>query len=328
MKRLLLLVAALLAPFDVALALGHETLACLECHARLGRPDPSWDERDWRELGLCIGCHDGGTLAPDVVRGAREMVSSGLVAAGEGRSGGGLNLPGDRGGAAAGGYHEYFGHTLGSTQPPPGFAGSWPQGARLVCKSCHAIHSNGNFRNLGPDPYLRDPEYVASFGRLFGDDAQPSFAVVPDAAALAGATTDVLLVQRPGEDAGSFGASRVLYVVHPPRYAMNAFCATCHPAFHGDANTRDGDDYVKHPTSGVALGAAMREELAGAGQPLRVSYRTDGTPEVACLTCHRAHGTRRPFGLVYWEGESAANGEDGAGAGLETLCSSCHRFDR
>lgn len=328
--RLFLVASALLAAVPAG-ALNHQSLACLECHARLGRPTGTWNERDWRDIGICLGCHDGTATMPDVLRDAPEALARGFVSRGDGRSAGGLNLVGDRGGPSSGGYHEFSGHTIGSPLPPPGFGGTWPPGARLVCKSCHAIHPNGNFRNLGPDPYLRDPEYLAFFGRLFAEGAQPRAAVVGAEADLGIVATDVLVFAGPRVGEGDYDASRVMPIVHPPRDAMNAFCATCHSGFHGDANTRariaGTPTYVRHPTSGVPIAGRMRERLAEARQPLRVSYATDGTAEVGCLTCHRAHGTRNPFGLVHWDGSSESNDEDGAGAGVESLCLNCHRFD-
>jgi hypothetical protein len=326
MARHLLLIA--LAFPHLALALNHETLRCLDCHARLSTTPEGWEERDWREWGICMSCHDGRGTVPDVIRDAPEMLAAGLITAEDGRSGGALHMQGDGSAGESAGYKEFFGHTIGSTEPPPGSRGRWPQGARLVCKACHAIHSNGNFRNLGRDPYLSDLEYLSTFAELYGEGALPTYAVVPEDFALEDAKTDVLILEAPGTAHGTYRTSRISYVVRSDRHAMNSFCGTCHSAFHGERDTNPGDGYVRHPTSGVAIGDAMRERLEGSAQRLRVSHRADGTTEVACLTCHRAHGTMNSFGLVHWDLTSSANGENGAGDAPESLCRSCHQMGR
>jgi hypothetical protein len=115
--------------------------------------------------------------------------------------------------------------------------------------------------------------------------------------------------------------------------AMNAFCAGCHATFHGAEHTLAAGvggarSYVRHPTSEVPVPQRIRELLAASAEPLRVGRNDEGEPEVACVTCHRAHGTKNPFGLIHWDPAAAANGEDGAGDGPESLCRTCHDVDR
>jgi hypothetical protein len=138
----------------------------------------------------------------------------------------------------------------------------------------------------------------------------------------------VLVLQgRPPYDADS-----VVFSTNGGRNAMNAFCAACHSEFHGEGNTRavvlgglvPPPDYVRHPTSGIPIEGDTLAALARSRSPPRLSWREDGVPEVACLTCHRAHGTTHPFGLVYWDPAADVNGESGAAPALEPLCSSCH----
>jgi cytochrome c553 len=292
----------------------HESVACLQCHAgsKSARPDD--------EVKLCLRCHDGSSVGPDVLHGAAGPYS---FTGDGGRSAGSLSVAGDGAGGQSG-WSEHSGHTLGSTLPPPGFAGTWT-GGPLRCSSCHAVHANGNYRNLGPDPLLSDPDYVWRADRLFPPEAQPSFAFVPPGTPLDGVAADVLVVEgRPPYDANS-----VVFSTNRGRNAMNRFCATCHADFHGEGNTRawHGLAWRRHPTSGVVIAGDTGVGFAQASSPPRVNWREDGTAEVACLTCHRAHGTTRPFGLVYWDPSVAVNGEDGAAPAMEALCGSCHAIE-
>lgn len=302
----------------------HGSLSCLECHGRLAATGPGrLKGRD--ETALCLNCHQGRGDAPDVMHAG----SSGrrIVGLDAGRPAGGLNRVGDTS-SAEGGYGEWTGHTLGSTTPPPGFAGTW-KGGPLTCKSCHAVHPNGNFANLGPDPYLTDPTYLALTGSVYRG------ALLPRAALDGG--EGVALV--PGADAiappvaGSVDpANRIVLATNGGRNAMNRFCASCHPLFHGAENTVSshgtaGAHYGRHPTSGVAIVGATREALEDVAQPMRVVRRDGSTAEVGCLTCHRAHGSRHPFALIWWDRRAAVNGEDGAGTSAESLCLSCHRVN-
>src|SRR5512142_162546 len=107
---------------------------------------------------LCLGCHDGQTFAPDVL-GVNVNASPT-----QGRQAGALNE------AALGApYDQYKGHTLGSTNVPPGFN---PTGAGvptsqqydatggLECISCHLQHGSATvYRNLGPRTADFQPTY-------------------------------------------------------------------------------------------------------------------------------------------------------------------------
>lgn len=279
----------------------HDTLPCTACHSSGGGGGPTI--RPVNDEQLCLRCHGGTTHAPDVLR--SEAVRAGAAP----RAGGRVAVAG--GGGAGRIRPEWTGHTLGSTAPPPGFTGTWPSGTRLTCSTCHAVHPNGAYRNLGPDPFVGDRAYVALTELIYSAERVPA----PDA--------DVLLTG-PG-----FGDAAARLLSRRERNAMDEFCASCHGGFHGAANTRAGGDgrFVRHPTTGVEFSERTRRTFEAAPYPPRVSRREDGGPEVSCLTCHRAHGTANPFGLVFWDAWSSANGESGAGGGLESLCLSCHRFD-
>jgi hypothetical protein len=119
---------------------------------------------------------------------------------------------------------------------------------------------------------------------------------------------------------------------------MDAFCAVCHGAFHGGAVTElttvgNGTDFVRHPTSTVTLTSVptYAGQTIAAGN-IRV-YQATATQTLlnsdspGCLTCHRAHGSANPFGLVYPNVTAAESnneaGESGTGV-YKNLCKTCH----
>lgn len=296
----------------------HDHLACGDCHTpasgALGRPGVV---RGGDETALCLGCHDGRREAPAVLHG-------GGIAGDAGRPAGGLSRLGDRP-ERTGGYGEATGHTLGSRARPPGFTGAWT--GALTCKSCHAVHANGRYRNLGPDPFLTDPAYLA-FARIFDPQALPLAEAI--GAASPGEVRPGADVLVPDASLAPDPANAPVLAANGGRNAMDRFCASCHTLLHGDGNTRAGGSrgsFVRHPTSGVPLAGATGDALERAVQPPRVSWGDAGAAEVGCLTCHRAHGSRHGFGLVWWDRGAARNGEDGAGASAGSLCLTCHRVD-
>lgn len=293
MVRYLALLVAL-APSPLAGAF-HDTLTCGACHNVRG-PDGPEQLVGRDETTLCLRCHDGRTDAPDVLH----EDPRGLE-----RAGGALNRVGDT--TVRRVHGEDTGHTLGSTEPPPGFDRTWTQA--LTCKSCHAVHRNGRYRNLGPDPFLRSPAYLAA-------------AAVFERAELPPAAPGRF--SRDGDLDSSSGPSS-----RSAASGLDRFCAACHPLFHGAENTQDvrGGGFIRHPTGGIPIGGAVRQDLQRAAQTPRLSWLDAETPEVSCLTCHRAHGTRHRYGLIWWDRDAPSNGEDGAGRSEESLCLTCHRLD-
>ena len=50
---------------------------------------------------------------------------------------------------------------------------------------------------------------------------------------------------------------------------------------------------------------------------------TDVTP--SCFSCHKAHGNKNPFGLIYMSGTGTVTEQgDTGGRALEDLCRQCH----
>jgi hypothetical protein len=129
-----------------------------------------------------------------------------------------------------------------------------------------------------------------------------------------------------------------------------AFCKQCHTDFHGsasDANMRNtagatGAEWYRHPTANSNIGAV------GGGHSSLSQFRnnlyrtkimsptgvwgTQGTAWAAapadltpsCMSCHKAHGNTRAFGLIFATGTVAVD-ENGDGTNYRQLCGQCHR---
>jgi hypothetical protein len=301
MMRTIVAAALLVATQPAFAQTGHARLSCTECHLRTNAGEQSAaDLRVRNDLEFCLRCHDGRTTVSDVMHDAIQLRAAGSLDPAVGRAAGALNFIGDR---DRDGYAEWDGHTIGSLAAPPGYLGEWPKGTPLTCRSCHSVHPNGRYRQLGADPYLRDADYAALARSLFPPEGSGSMAL---------------------ERADRFPFGLEIDA------AVNSVCLACHGAMHEvtGASTRRWSDrtttYRKHPASGVALGPETKARFETLAQPLRAIWRDPETPQVGCVTCHRAHGTRNPFGLVYWDPASTANGEDGAGRSFAGLCLSCH----
>jgi hypothetical protein len=299
---------------------------------------------------LCLACHDGQTFAPDVL-GLNTNASPS-----QGREAGALND------AALGApYETWKGHTLDSTDVPPGFdpavigaAANWydPAGG-LECISCHAQHGpNGAYRNLGPYALggaatAVRPTYVISNTNNTAMDVWidlPSYTANSGNAATFNPYYDFATI--------SFNRNDATVGTTQTSNRMDTFCAACHGTFHGGAgDTNIGasaaalDGFIRHPTSAVTLGAAAAQGYGGHSSLSRyvanttkvhvyasdtVGY-TDASP--GCISCHKAHGNQNPFGLMFLNGNATAIDEQGGWNATQTqdliqgyrnLCGQCH----
>lgn len=266
---------------------------------------------------LCLTCHDGQTFAPDVL-GAH---NNGYV-----REAGALTT-----GAAP--YETWKGHTLG-------FTGTIPGGSTLVnrdgptslqCVSCHSAHGaslpsgntglaqavqdQGQWRNLTSKP---NNIPTASAVRL-------AYATVTNDPSLEIFEHDPTLNQIATHySIGNVDFNNPDATNHSS--AVGNWCKACHTLFHGaqtDANMNNGEDWVRHPTAGVAFTSASNSRWALAGNKVKVmSDGTNFTP--SCFTCHKAHGNQNAFGLVYMKGTGAVTEQGDDGNKLPDLCHQCH----
>ena len=229
---------------------------------------------------LCAGCHDGKSFAPDVV-GANGGLGTGP------REAGALNEAGT--GAP---YETYKGHTLGSTDTPPGFgptkigasATGYDPAHGLECVNCHAQHGPAaSYRNLGP----------YSLGGA-GTNARPTYAISTTSGGgttCRGTTTapgaggcDVWINLAASWASGAAPATPDYYDQSKVNFNRNdatvssvrtsnklgTFCAACHANFHGGpGDTHIGasaaalDGFIRHPTSQVTIGAAGVQGYGG-----------------------------------------------------------------
>ena len=108
---------------------------------------------------------------------------------------------------------------------------------------------------------------------------------------------------------------------------INKLCANCHPNFHGTGNTQDGDgNWIRHPTdydipSGWSAVVDYRDNPFAfadlTGKTATGTY-TDSGAQVACVSCHRAHGT--PYDdILRWDYSTQI-----AGGGEVAGCLKCH----
>jgi cytochrome c553 len=300
---------------------------------------------------LCLACHDGQTFAPDV------LADNFNAAPTQGRSAGALNEPG-----VAAGYEIYKGHTLDSTQAPPGYnpaavglgATTYNPANGLECTSCHTQHGMAAvYRNLGPrglgDPSSATglkalPSYVIS---TTNDSTKDVWINIASQTGTVGSRTAAEF--NPFYDTASVNYNRNDKTVGTTLTSngIDTQCAACHGNFHGGpGNTEIGgtatvfSDFIRHPTSATTIGTQ------GSGHSTLTRYTaavtkvktysdaagyTDASP--GCITCHKAHGNKNPFGLVFLSRNAASVGEEGGyGAaqtpnqmvGYRNLCGQCH----
>ena len=108
---------------------------------------------------------------------------------------------------------------------------------------------------------------------------------------------------------------------------INKLCANCHPNFHGTANTQSGSNWIRHPTdndipSGWSAVVDYRDNpFAFADLTGKTATGTydDTSAQVACISCHRAHGT--PYDdILRWDYNDQEAGSTTIGYG----CLGCH----
>jgi hypothetical protein len=271
------------------------------------------------EVKMCLACHDGQSFAPDVF---------GSSATNTRRIAGGLNakagtIPNDAS------YEEIDGHTLYSTNMPPGGTGTAyvPGAEGLICTNCHAQHGGTTYRNL------------LNRGIFAGDTL--SYAV----------TTNDPLKDVFERTPRSYVDTDVDY--NEPNVTVSKYgnwCQNCHVDFHGAGGSANmggqsggvtaanTNPWKRHPTSDVNIGtpgATFISSLARFNgnvnrvkvmdsQGLWNGTTADNTVTPSCMSCHKSHGNRNAFGLIFMTGTGATVTEDGDGGVYKDLCRQCH----
>jgi cytochrome c553 len=296
---------------------------------------------------LCLACHDGQTFAPDVV-GLNTNASPS-----QGRNAGALNET-----VLGAPYEDWKGHTLDSTNVPPGYnptsaglaADFYDNTAGLECISCHLQHGSATvYRNLGPRNAAFQPTYA--------------FATTNDTTKDVWINYDKTLYTPNTGNAATFNplyaSANVSYNRTDPASAtgattqssnrMDTFCSACHGQFHGspgdatvggNAATIGFEHFIRHPTSRTTLangsGHSQLSRYVANTTKTKVYANdrtawTDASP--GCVSCHKAHGNQNPFGLVFLARAAATVDEQGGfgatqtpsqAVGYRNLCGQCH----
>lgn len=385
MKRLLMVVigvAALASMASMASAGDYHVgklLVCSDCHIMHGSQkhgyatdaDTTWlgphtEDPPYAKLlrgetvnNACLNCHDGKMTAPDVLNDATNPPTNG-------RSAGALNVPnaGAHGYANTGVYTQGDGHTLWSTDAPPGATAGAPvigtEG--LECTDCHGAHGNKYFRNMQGAVSTSTATYIPTAFKgkevsyVIGSTSIPN----PNTGA-----AGVWVLEK---TAANYDNANVAYLEPDQTVSMyGAWCGSCHGDFHGNttaANIEIGGEIVRHPTAGVDIGTGTGTSTTGWNvtdptHRLKLMDNTatwDGTSTTmtpSCFTCHKSHGNANKFGLVFVlpQGDassptaplpagstidprlvavarSATMGEEGDGTQYRDLCRNCHGMGR
>lgn len=271
----------------------------------------------------CLSCHNNQSWAPDVFG-----ANGGTAGV---REAGGLNSASGHGLTNDPGYDIIDGHTLYSTDTPPGGNTSAyvPGADGLECTNCHAQHGIATqYRNL------------LNRGIFAGDTL--NYAVGTN-----DLTKDVF-----ERSAGTYTIDQMDFNEPDTRNSHYArWCKTCHVDFHGqggDANmgglaggvtSSNATPWKRHPTADVNIGESGASatyisslaQFAGHTNKVKVMDSQglwtgtggDNTVTPSCMSCHKAHGNMNGFGLIFMNGTGTVT-EEGDGGVYKDLCRQCH----
>jgi hypothetical protein len=310
-------IAVLYAPSAMAGDYHYKTtLNCPDCHVMHSSQQHGYNA-DSAGSGvfvvttLCLSCHNNQTFAPDV------LGANGGTAFTNGRQAGALNMDNTAP------YFDVAGHTLGSVDVAPG--GTWKDSTGLNCTDCHTVHGNAYYRNTRSRGVASASRHYITYATGTNDLTKSVF---QGSASLANHySVNNIYFNEPSQDSSQYGA----------------FCMDCHTVFHGNEassnmyNSADSS-WVRHPTSGVNMSTSMLTRYTA--RPYRVkvmsstgAWGTDGAAWVgaptdltpSCFSCHKGHGNKNAFGLIFATGAGVIEEEgDAAGAATRQLCQQCH----
>jgi predicted CXXCH cytochrome family protein len=275
------------------------SLRCADCHLQHSSSQPGSGPFSYLLVKnsvneVCLSCHDGqDPAAPDVQAPVTMYNSTSSLESAAGFFG-------------LLGIQNANGHSLGMIVPTP--LQSTTMSVELNCASCHAVHGNGNYRNLLEDPTgtgvtLRvetgldvfvnqipsDPPSVASTAATY---ERNNSAYVSGMTQWCASCHDMLSLN-------NLGASPAHFNGHPSDVSLNQYGSAAHTdPLHWTSGLGEG-----FPDAGNA-GIPRVPFLA----PQATSFSAAKTPtesdHVSCLSCHKAHGSSNQKGMLwpYFEG--------------------------
>jgi hypothetical protein len=267
---------------------------------------------------LCLTCHNGASFAPDVF-GMNTGVAGHRLA-------GGLNSGDVAKLANDAGFEAIDGHTLWSTDVAPG--GTFAEGGGLHCTNCHAQHGIATqYRNLLNRSSFsgKNVTYAVGVNDLTKDVYERS------ATAYTSADVDY---NEPNTTNSAYGN----------------WCGTCHTDFHGQGGAANmgaqsggqsvagGEPWLRHPVADANIGSYATHISSLARFNSRVNRvkvmdsqglwdgtTADNTVTPSCMSCHKSHGNKNGFGLIYLIGDGVNPvTEEGDGGLYKDLCRQCH----
>jgi hypothetical protein len=153
-------------------------------------------------------------------------------------------------------------------------------------------------------------------------------------------TKDVLERKGPGStmDVHYSPANVDLEEPNPSGSGFSNWCRSCHGNFHSTDGTESNntEGYLKHPTAKANVGALSHGHssiakvnsksnrtkwMLASGQWASQTLTAQDGVTPTCISCHKAHGNKNAFGLI-WGG--VATSEEGDGSGVTYLCGQCH----
>ena len=300
---------------------------CSDCHvmhaskeAETWTPTEKLLKNSAGEIALCMTCHDGSdTQAPDIVASGTAGGPSNTVT---------TKYTSKHGSSAGFFQNDYLmsanpcGHDLRpSVTATAPFSTTYSKPGGLVCSDCHNPHGTGNYRNLLSDP---NPNHPGSYNIVIGtqvkettpvNDQNPNPAVAYDTTNISFYTQNNIgewcADCHDGLAQNSTGSSPAHFKAHPSGVQIGGYSS------HVDtSNWQSG-----LPGETTGFGTDIGDSTAGIprlryGSPTGSNTVAGSSDTMLCLSCHKAHGSKYKYSLVWPYNET--------GADMLSGCQQCH----